>query len=600
MKLEATFLSTFLTLLAASEAATYYVAKTGSNSNSGAQTSPWQSISYAATRAKAGDTVQVAAGTYNESVTVRTAGSSGAVIKFQGTGNPVIAGNVELGGSYITFAGFTVSPPTSGEYTAVDVEGSHNILNTTVVTKYGATASDQAAAITTGGSFNAVDHCSILNLNDIDAFHVWGHDNSISNNTISQVNMVNYNLNHTDFLQTWGLQPGQVSYNIRIVGNLVENSTCDIGNTETDGNPNLHDWYIYNNIFYNIKSSFFSGLPNTWVFNNLFMFGGTGGAGVCLSFYTDTGGNQSGGGTGFDYNSAGSRVQNNIFIANSGDIGVGGNRGVLPSIISNNYFASTTAYAAERSPKGTGYVNGGNPNFTGAASLNFHINTGSVLIGKGVSIASLFTADKDGQTRKTWDIGPFAYTGSQATPTPKPTPSPTPGKPTPTPTPTPTPGKTSSLFSSSTTPTNVTHENTPLVLGVKFQSSVAGTIKGIRFYKCAQNTGTHVATLWSSAGTLLATATFSNETASGWQQVNFAKAVTIAPKTTYIAAYSTGGYYTDTVSYFATALVNGSLTALANSVVGGNGVYAYGSPTSFPVYSWLSSNYWVDVVLQTP
>jgi hypothetical protein len=37
-------------------------------------------------------------------------------------------------------------------------------------------------------------------------------------------------------------------------------------------------------------------------------------------------------------------------------------------------------------------------------------------------------------------------------------------------------------------------------LGVKFQSSVAGTITAIRFYKGPQNTGTHVGNLWSAAG----------------------------------------------------------------------------------------------------
>ena len=50
-------------------------------------------------------------------------------------------------------------------------------------------------------------------------------------------------------------------------------------------------------------------------------------------------------------------------------------------------------------------------------------------------------------------------------------------------------------------------------LGVKFQSDVAGTITGIRFYKATANTGTHVGNLWSSAGTLLGSITFSNETA---------------------------------------------------------------------------------------
>ena len=59
-------------------------------------------------------------------------------------------------------------------------------------------------------------------------------------------------------------------------------------------------------------------------------------------------------------------------------------------------------------------------------------------------------------------------------------------------------------------------------LGVKFTADVAGLITGIRFYKGATNTGSHSGTLWSSSGALLATAMFTNESASGWQQVNFA------------------------------------------------------------------------------
>ena len=48
----------------------------------------------------------------------------------------------------------------------------------------------------------------------------------------------------------------------------------------------------------------------------------------------------------------------------------------------------------------------------------------------------------------------------------------------------------------------------PVELGVKFRSDINGTITGLRFYKSANNTGTHVANLWSSTGSLLATATF--------------------------------------------------------------------------------------------
>jgi probable HAF family extracellular repeat protein len=99
---------------------------------------------------------------------------------------------------------------------------------------------------------------------------------------------------------------------------------------------------------------------------------------------------------------------------------------------------------------------------------------------------------------------------------------------------------TSSLFGSKDTPVTVT-ENDPraVELGVKFQSSVAGTISAIRFYKGPQNTGTHVGNLWTASGTLLASATFSNESADGWQQVNLSRPVSIMPKTIYVVSYHT-------------------------------------------------------------
>src|SRR5437588_7335895 len=74
-------------------------------------------------------------------------------------------------------------------------------------------------------------------------------------------------------------------------------------------------------------------------------------------------------------------------------------------------------------------------------------------------------------------------------------------------------------------------------VGLKFRTDTAGTITGIRFYKGNLNTGTHTAHLWTSTGTLLATATFSAETASGWQQVNFPTPVQVQANSTYVASY---------------------------------------------------------------
>ena len=138
-------------------------------------------------------------------------------------------------------------------------------------------------------------------------------------------------------------------------------------------------------------------------------------------------------------------------------------------------------------------------------------------------------------------------------------------------------------------------------LGVKFTSDVNGQITGIRFYKGTTNTGTHTGTLWSNAGTQLATATFANETASGWQQVNFAAPVAITAGTVYIASYhTTTGHYAGDTGYFAAAgLDHPPLHALRDGVSGGNGVYVYGA-RAFPTSTYQSSNYWVDVVFSQP
>ena len=137
-------------------------------------------------------------------------------------------------------------------------------------------------------------------------------------------------------------------------------------------------------------------------------------------------------------------------------------------------------------------------------------------------------------------------------------------------------------------------------LGVKFRSDVDGTIAGIRFYKAAANTGTHIGNLWTSNGALLATATFSNETVSGWQQALFATPVTIASNTVYVASYhANNGHYSADGKYFLEkGMDNPPLHALMNGVFGGNGVYRYGASSVFPNQSYNAANYWVDVVFQ--
>ncbi|WP_407938897.1 DUF4082 domain-containing protein [Nocardioides sambongensis] len=133
-------------------------------------------------------------------------------------------------------------------------------------------------------------------------------------------------------------------------------------------------------------------------------------------------------------------------------------------------------------------------------------------------------------------------------------------------------------------------------LGMAFVPSVAGTVTAIKFYKGAGNTGTHTGSLWSSAGTRLATVTFTGETASGWQSATLASPVALTPGQTYVVSYyAPNGHYSGTPAYFSSARTSGPLTAPAGS----NGRYRYGAGGGFPTGSWNSTNYFVDVVFRT-
>ena len=106
--------------------------------------------------------------------------------------------------------------------------------------------------------------------------------------------------------------------------------------------------------------------------------------------------------------------------------------------------------------------------------------------------------------------------------------------------------------------------------------------------------------LWSSTGIRLGFTTFTDETASGWQQVYFDAPIAILANMTYIASYSAPfGEYSADDGYFSSSGVDRPpLHALANGVDGGNGVYSYGPSGTFPTDTFNSANYWVDVMFQ--
>ena len=123
----------------------------------------------------------------------------------------------------------------------------------------------------------------------------------------------------------------------------------------------------------------------------------------------------------------------------------------------------------------------------------------------------------------------------------------------------------------------------PQELGVKFRSDIAGYITGVRFYKGAGNTGTHVGHLWTASGTLLATATFTSETATGWQQVNFSQPVRSMPipPTSPPTLPPTAATPSTARTSPRQASIRACLHALSNTAAGGNGVFP-GRLVGFP------------------
>ena len=126
------------------------------------------------------------------------------------------------------------------------------------------------------------------------------------------------------------------------------------------------------------------------------------------------------------------------------------------------------------------------------------------------------------------------------------------------------------------------HRHASVELGVKFSSDVDGQVTGIRFYKGTGDTGTRVGNRGPCrAG--LATVTFTDERQPGGSR-----------PTSPTPVPGTGGHRVRRLlpgpqrplqrgqRVLTTGMDRAPLHALRDGVSGGNGVYAYGTTTSFP------------------
>lgn len=148
------------------------------------------------------------------------------------------------------------------------------------------------------------------------------------------------------------------------------------------------------------------------------------------------------------------------------------------------------------------------------------------------------------------------------------------------------------------------NDGQPLVVGMKFQVYVDGSVTGIRFYKSPNDSGDHVGSLWTLDGQRLAMADFQEKPEAGWQDVLFGEPVQVKPGEVYVASYlSKNGTYSGTAAYFTAARSRYPIVAVANDSLQLNGTYDY-SPADTSIFprsaysATNAANYWVDVLFK--
>jgi hypothetical protein len=125
-----------------------------------------------------------------------------------------------------------------------------------------------------------------------------------------------------------------------------------------------------------------------------------------------------------------------------------------------------------------------------------------------------------------------------------------------------------SLFTGQIPSNPVEADYSAVTLGLKFYSTKAGAISGIRFYWGAKNSSGYTARLYSAGGALLAQATLATDSCAVpcWEHADFTSPVSIAANTTYVASYYTSnGLYPDGYYGLTKGASNGPLIAPASS-----------------------------------
>ncbi len=153
----------------------YYVSTSGKDTNSGSATAPFKTFSKAASVLAAGDTLQVLAGTYNETLTLSKSGTAAAPITVIGNGailnmQASKANGISITGSYIKVSNFEIIGAVdfgiliAGKYVVVENNNLHdNVTKNGVGTCGLSTSWGSAVKVKVGGENSVIRNNTVYN-----------------------------------------------------------------------------------------------------------------------------------------------------------------------------------------------------------------------------------------------------------------------------------------------------------------------------------------------------------------------------------------------------------------------------------------------------
>ena len=225
------------------DAAVYYIDKnTGNDSANGSITTPWKTISKANNTLNAGDTVNIRAGIYPETISPKQSGTTENPITYAAneSDNVLITGSgsvspVIIGSDYIFVEGLNIkkdAPPAGSHFADILIRGSHNkikackIINNNDRFKERSSGVREIGIVIIGGSYNKIENNVIkyLSFNGIklkSAIHTTILNNEIVDNYSNSISITTaYNQYSGLLIKNNRLGGSSVSDGIQFNGNF--------------------------------------------------------------------------------------------------------------------------------------------------------------------------------------------------------------------------------------------------------------------------------------------------------------------------------------------------------------------------------------------